>query len=124
MSLLDLLIVGGPPVSNAIKAEGMLAVFENSEFLFLRQYLFQADHTLIIAFILQLAVCIGVSRGGHLGLKGLGVHVLARIAILAVPLLEEITDDPVRVVVKEIVNNVVIVLGALEAILLGDGCSA
>jgi len=52
------------------------------------------------------------------------VHVLARIAILAVPLLEEITDDPVRVVVKEIVNNVVIVLGALEAILLGDGCSA
>lgn len=53
-------------------------------------------------------------RLAAIGLHAPGVHVLARVAVLAVALQEVLADDPVCVAVQEVVNDLVIILKILR----------
>lgn len=83
MSLFDLLVVGRPPLTNAIEAESVRAVLQNTEALAAREDFVQANHALFISLYvfalfgllawLEPTVSISVGPWGHVG----GVHVLA-----------------------------------------------
>jgi hypothetical protein len=107
VSLFDLLVICGSPVSDAIEAKSMATILQYTEALAISQYFLQADDAFLIAFIGYFAIGYYFLRDK--GRQRLRVHVLAGVSIPAVALLVILTNDLIRVVVQEVVNDIVII---------------
>jgi hypothetical protein len=83
--LSGLFIVGGPPIADALEAEGVIAVLEHTELPAVLEDLLEAYAALIVQLIYVVAVLVYSQL--------LGVHVLAAVAELAVALLVKFTHS-------------------------------
>jgi len=121
MGLFDFLVVGCTPVSDALEAERMRAIFEDTKSFTVRKDGLQANDALLIIFDQALPVSVKLfwalsfdvpahpilnALGGHT----LGMRVLALVSIPAVTLLVKLADLPISVILQEVVDDVVIVL--------------
>lgn len=115
--LLDLLVVGGSPVSDALQTEGVAAALQDSKSSSVAKHLLQTDHALFIAFVLSVALL--VDELLWRSLQTLGMHVLAVVTVLAPSLFVKLTDDPVRVVLEEVVDDLIVIAAVVEVQLVG-----
>jgi hypothetical protein len=113
MSLLHLLVVGGSPVTNALKTECMGAVFKDSKLPIVLKHFFEADDAFFVSFILSVALFVSIRFWLGVCCQALGVHVLAVITISTVALLVEFTDYPVWIVIKEIIYDLIIIVAII-----------
>ena len=102
MRLLDFLVIGGPPIPNAVKAERMIAIFEQTKPASFCKNLLEANTAVVI--VLQLIFLVA------LGFHGLRVHVVAAVTIFAGSLQVVLANDPVTIISKEIVYNLIIII--------------
>jgi hypothetical protein len=114
-------VVGCSPVSDAVKAKGMEAVFKDSESLSVGQNWLEAYHAVVITFYQAFSVFINHFLGtlafnvpAHAVLKSLWPHtlrmrVLTLIPIPTISLQKVFTRCPISIVFKEIVNNIIVI---------------
>lgn len=122
MCLLDFFVVGRSPISDAVQAKWMQAVFQDSESLPVSQDWLKANHTLVVALDHALAVLVNhllwtltLNIATHTILKAFWPHalwvcILAIIAISTISLKKEFTRRPVCIVFKEVVDDIIIIL--------------
>ena len=109
MSLLDFFVIGRPPVPDAVQAEGVQAVLQDSEALAVGEHWLEADDALVVSFYHALAVFVDFRRAltldvaSHAVLKSLRPHrlrmrILAAISIFAISLQKPLTGCPICVI--------------------------
>lgn len=100
MRLLDLLVVGGTPVPDAVEAEWVSAVLKQAEALVVCQDFLEADAAFSVAIEFVLL---------WFWRHGLWMHVVAVLAVAAIALQVELANDPVAVVREEVVDNLIVI---------------
>jgi hypothetical protein len=121
MGLFDFLVVGCTPISDALEAERMGAIFKDTKSFPIRKDRLQANDALFVTFNqafpvpVQFFWALSFDVTAHpilnaLGGHTLGMRVLALVPVPAVALLVKLADLPISVILQEVVYDVVIVL--------------
>jgi hypothetical protein len=109
MGLLDFFVVSGPPVSDAVQAEAMQAVFENSKSLSVSEHWLETHHTIMVTLYQAFTVFIqhlrtlAFNESAHTVLKSFWPHALrmcifAVISIPTIALQKEFTRRPIGII--------------------------
>ena len=125
MSLFDLFIVSGSPISDAIETECVATILKYTESLSVCKYFFKANYALVISFVTDLSIFANNLLGSISaefidGSHTSWVHVLTVLAIFAITLEEILTNYPVFVIFEEIIDYVIIFVTFLLLWFLSD----
>lgn len=108
VGLLYFLVVGGSPVSDAIKTERMRTILQQSKSSSVRQHFLKANDALLVSLVLQVSMLIRERLRCLFSLQRFWMQILTVITVPAVATLVELTYLDHIVILKEIVNDLVV----------------
>ena len=115
MSFFDLFIISGSPVSDAIETECVATVFKDAKSLTVSKYLFEANNAFLVSFVANLTVLTNDLLGSTLA-KLINrshtrwVHIFAACVISTSTFEEPFANDPIFVVLQEVINYFIILI--------------
>ena len=124
MCFLYFLIVGCSPASDAVEAEAVGTVLQDSESSSLFEDFVQADDALLVAFVFNQTTCSDFLGWFcfNLVLHALWMHVLAVITELAIAGQEPLAYDPLRIVFQKVINCFIVFI--CQAVCVLCACAA
>ena len=116
MRLFYFLVICGTPVTDAVKAEAVVTAFKNTKALAVCKDWFQTDNAVLVTFILYSSAlthtCFSprCTRVCCLWRHALWMCMLATISKFTIALQKILTNDPVSVVLQEIVYHIIVII--------------
>ena len=115
MSFFDLFIISGSPVSDAIETECVATVFKDAKSLTVSKYLFEANNAFLVSFVANLTVLTNDLLGSTLAKlvnrsHTRWVHIFAACVISTSTFEEPFANDPIFVVLQEVINYFIILI--------------